>query len=57
MLSISLAQTWNSLLLLTLILSELMHQLPWEVQIAQLGDYLCINFTHEKFSPLSCIVG
>ena len=57
MLLISLAQTWNSLLLLTLILSELMHQLPWEVQIAQLGDYLCINFTQEKFSPLSCIVG
>ena len=57
MLLISLAQTWNSLLLLTLIHSELMHQLPWEVHIAHLGDCLCINFTHEKFPPLSCIVG
>lgn len=46
MLLISLAQTWNSLLLLTLILSELITNFPGEVQIAQLGDY------HALISPL-----
>lgn len=53
MLLISLAaQTWNSLLLLlTLILSALMHQLPLGSTDDTTRDYLCINFTLEKFSP------